>query len=284
MFGRDRYKLNFSNEFDLKNLEEFYQTIELDEAETEFSGSVTGTVVDGDGNPVDNATVKIFDVDFNPIKHTMTNATGEFIIPNVDAGEYLCYAVKDGYLLSDKINVNVGTTERPVGNLVIEEDTTFENANIYGITFDDAEGNIMSNVRISLRTGSASGTVLTETLSASDGEYLFMNIPAGTYFLTASAEDYILGEAIQVRITAGTHYQQQLYLTKLNDEKEGTINGVILDRLTKKPISNAFVGLYEIHPEDGHEVLINTTRTNIDGRYFFGKVVEGKYVVKAKSK
>ncbi len=284
MFGRDKYKLNFSNEIELQNLEEFYQTIELDEAETEFSGQISGTVVDEGNQPVENATVKIFDVDFNPIKHTMTNATGEFLLTNVTAGEYLIYAVKDGYTLSSKLNVSVGDTLVPVGNLVITEDDTYDQANVYGLTFEDLEGTILPNVRIQLRTVSATGAVLTETMSASDGEYLFMNIPEGTYYLTASTEDYTLGEAIQIRVTRGTHFQQQLYLTKLNDEKEGTINGVIIDRLTKKPINNAFVGLYEVNPETGHEVLINTCRTNVDGRYFFGKVIEGKYVVKAKAK
>ncbi len=284
MFGRDKYKLNFSNEIQLENLEEIYQAIELDEAETEFSGQISGNVIDESGIAVSDATVKIFDVDFNPIKHTMTNATGEFLITNVNAGEYLIYATKDGYTMSTKMNVSVSDNLVPVGNLVIDEDTTYNQANIYGLTFEDLEGAILPNVRISLRSGSASGAVLTETMSASDGEYLFMNIPAGTYFITASTEDYTLGEAIEVRITAGTHYQQQIYLTKLNTSKEGTINGVILDRLTKKPISNAFVGLYEVNADTGHEVLINTCRTNVDGRYFFGKVIEGKYVVKAKSK
>ncbi len=284
MFGTDKYKLNFSDEIDLKKLEEIYQTIELDEAETEFSGQCSGVVVDEGNQPVENATVKIFDTDFNPIKHTMTNENGEFLIQSIDAGEYLIYAVKDGYTLSSKQNITVGSTLVPVGNLVISEDDTYTNANIFGITFEDSEGAVLPNVRLSLRTGSASGTILTETMSASDGEYLFMNIPNGTYYITASAEDYTLGQAIEVKVNDGNHFEQNVYLSKLNIEKEGTINGVILDRLTRRPISDAFVGLYEVRLEDGHEILVNTTRTNIDGRYFFGKVPEGKYVVKAKAK
>ncbi len=284
MYGRDKYKLNFSNQFDLENLEEFYQTIELDEAETEFSGQISGRVITDLNVPVENATVKIFDMDFNPIKHTMTNDEGEFSIQNISAGEYLIYAVKDGFNLSIKQNVTVRDALQNIGDLTITEDDTYSNANIFGITFDSEEGLPLGGVRISLRTTSPTGAVLTETMSATDGEYLFMDIPAGTYYITASSEDYTLGTPIEVRITAGVHYQQNVYLNKLNTEKEGTINGVIVDRLTKKPISNAFVGLYEIHADDGHEVLINTCRTDADGRYFFGKVTEGKYVVKAKAK
>ncbi len=284
MYGRDKYKLNFSNQFDLSNLEEFYQAIELDEAELEFSGQISGRVITDLNVPVENATVKIFDADFNPIKHTMTNDDGEFSIQNISAGEYLIYAVKDGFNMSIKQNVTVRDSLQNIGDLTITEDDTYSNANIFGITFDSEEGLPLGSVRLSLRTTSPTGAVLTETMSATDGEYLFMDIPAGIYYITAASEDYNLGTPIEVRITAGAHYQQNLYLSKLNTDKKGTINGVIVDRLTKKPISNAFVGLYEVYPEDNREVLVNTCRTDTDGRYFFGKVVEGKYVVKAKAK
>ncbi|MFI3308019.1 MAG: carboxypeptidase-like regulatory domain-containing protein [Mycoplasmatota bacterium] len=284
MYGKDKYKLNFSNEFDLNNLEEFYQTIELDEADLDYEGQISGTIVTEDGDPIENSTVKIFDLEFNPIKHTMTNENGEFLIQNIEKGEYLVYAVKDGFLMSTRQNVNVDSAEVRVGNIQLAFNTTYQNANIFGITYDDIEGFTLANVRISLRTGSANGTILTETMSATDGEYLFMDIPAGTYYLTATADDYTLGEAVQVIVSENTHVQQQLYLSRLNTKKEGTINGVIVDRLTKKPISNCFVGLYTRNTEDGKEVLINTTRSDSDGRYFFGTVPEGRYVVKAKCK
>ncbi len=59
----------------------------------------------------------------------------------------------------------------------------------------------------------------------------------------------------------------------------GTVSGIIRDQMGNV-VAGCFVGLFQII--DGREVLIATTKTNTDGKYLFGGVTGGQYLVKAK--
>ena len=58
-----------------------------------------------------------------------------------------------------------------------------------------------------------------------------------------------------------------------------TVSGIVKNELGIA-VANAYVGLYKI--EDSQEKLVAVTYTNIDGKYMFGNVLEGQYVVKSK--
>ena len=279
---KDRYLLNFSQEFDLADLEEFNQDLELDIAKIDNEGSISGTVIDVDGNPIEDATVKIFDLNYNPIKHTMTNAAGKYLINDIPVDDYLVYCVKDGYQLSTKRTVKVEDVEVVLDDIVLNIDSSYYKGSIFGIVYNSL-GDIVPYAKITLRTNDEDNVLITETTSALDGEYVFGSLDAGDYEITVTGEDYALIDPVVVTVVNETRYEQNLYLNKLNDKKEGTINGVVTDKVTKNPISNAFVGLYKID-EEGKEILVNVARTNFEGKYFFGTVKEGKYVVKSKAK
>ena len=59
----------------------------------------------------------------------------------------------------------------------------------------------------------------------------------------------------------------------------GTVSGIIRDQ-SGNVVAGCFVGLFQI--VDGRETLIATTKTNAEGKYLFGGVTGGQYVVKAK--
>ncbi len=63
---KDFYNLNYSKNFELINNQEQDINVELDES-NDTSSSITGQVVDNNGNPVDNATIIIFVVKENLI-------------------------------------------------------------------------------------------------------------------------------------------------------------------------------------------------------------------------
>lgn len=282
MNPKDKYLLNFSDEIALENLEEFHQDLELDVIVNDQTGSISGVVTNIEGETIVDATVKLFDLNYNPIKHTMTNEAGEYLISDIPVGDYLVYSVKDGYLLSDKKACRVEDREIVLTDIILTEDTSYDLGSIYGIVYS-SEGEIIPSAKMTLRINNDEKTFVTETISASDGEYVFANIEAGSYQITATSEDYALIDPITLTLTNESKVEQNLYLTILNDKKEGTINGIVTDRNSKTPIPNAFVGLYRVD-STGKEILINTTRTDFEGKYFFGTVKEGKYVVKSKSK
>ncbi len=73
------------------------------------TGTVTGTVLDGEGNPVPGVTVYVDNT--APLIQYVTDNTGYFILENVPQGEQTIWFVKDGYQRASRaVSVIVGTT------------------------------------------------------------------------------------------------------------------------------------------------------------------------------
>ncbi len=281
MNQKDTYTLNFSNEINLGELQEHYQEIELAVTPEVSTSTITGKVEDQDGVDVENATVKLFDTEFNPIKHTMTNADGNYTFQNVPKGDYIVYSVKDGYSMSTKRPLTYNGTDVRLNDFVITEDTNYIKGNIYGYVYDD-HGNVFGSAVVKLIN--ETNVTVAETVSAIDGEFIFNKIDAGTYTLTASADDYTVYTPYVVEVVDGTNTEENIHMKKVAEAKEGTINGIIYNS-SRIPIIGAVVGLYQSMGEGEEKTLKlrKTCRTNSEGRYFFGVVPEGKWVVKAKA-
>ena len=282
MNENDKFLLNYSNGIEIDKTEEVVQNLELTKIEEEVDGGITGRVVNSTGTAISEATVKVFDLNYNPIKHTMTNETGTYNITSLQPGTYLVYAIKDRYSISEKITTTITDESVTLSNIVLTENTVYIKGTVYGITYDKSKATL-SKIKLTLSTLNDPSTVISETYSANDGEYVFYNLTAGTYRLEASNDDYILTEPFNVTVADGVNTNETLYLDKLSTAKEGTINGVITDSETSVPIDGAFVGLYKVDEEENKESLLSVTTTNREGKYFFGYVPDGKYVVKAKS-
>lgn len=275
----DNYLLKYSDSFKVGSQEELVTNLDLDQVVVDNTGGVKGEVLDNTGTQVANATVKLFDLNFNPIKHTVTDDDGNYIITNVPQGDYLVYAVKDDYSLSLKQPISISNGIETLPTLTITPYSSTTLGCVYGHTYD-LNNNPLGGVKVNLYRTS-DDTLLFSTISADDGEYVIYGIDQDTYTMQASNEDYVLQVPYTINIAGKVPLNQDIYLKKINDYKEGTINGVITDKTTKAKIAGAFVGLYSI--VDGREVLISGTMTDFEGRYFFGYVPEGEYIVKAKS-
>lgn len=277
---QDDYLLNFTDEISVKSLEEKVSNISLTKLDTINSGGITGVVVNSSLVPVDAATVKIFDLNYNPIKHTMTNSDGVYSITGMTSGEYIVYSIKDGFGLSTKRQITIDDTVSTLNDIMITKNTAIRKGTLYGVTYN-MNKEPLSKILVTLSTNAEEPVVVSETYSTTDGEYVFYNIDAGDYIVNAISDDYILTESFDITIEEGVNNKEKLYLDKLSSAKEGTINGIITDEATSIPLENCFVGLYEID-DSGEETLTSVTVTNRDGKYFFGYVPEGNYIIKAK--
>lgn len=281
MNRRDKYQLQFGEELSLLDTQELVQDLDLDTVDIGYTGGITGTVVDETNTPVPGATVKVFDNNFTPIKHTMTDESGQYNISGLQPGTYTVHSIKDGYSLSQKITVSINDTFVTLSDILITRNAVISNGILYGIVYN--KYNVpLGDVEVVLsKYLDGEEQVVSRTLSARDGEYVIYDLDAGTYQLYASSEDYYLDDKIDVVITLNANTKEYLYLTKSNNAKEGTINGIIRDKKTLTPLSNACVCLYTID-EENEENLVSMTFTNRDGKYFFGYVPEGRYIVKSK--
>ena len=76
-----------------------------------------------------------------------------------------------------------------------------------------------------------------------------------------------------------------LTMTMAVDTKtyNGTVSGIIRNS-SGQAVAGCFVGLYQIVKiaEGSQEQLVAVTKTNAEGKYLFGEVLGGQYLVKAK--
>lgn len=279
---KDDYLLNYSENVNINKLEEKIQNLTLAKAPVITNGNITGKVKDQDGKPALNATVKVFDLAFNPIKHVMTNSVGAYNITSLLTGNYIIYAIKDGYNMSSKVQVTIKNSTITLADIIISINNAYTKGSIYG-TIYDKDNKTLSNVTVMLKkTIEEEETIISETNSTTDGEYVMYDLDSGTYKLDALNEDYALSTPFNIEIRDNTNLKEKIYLEKLSETKEGTINGIIKYIETEIPLEGAYVGLYQIINESKEEILLKITTTNREGKYFFGNVSDGTYKIKAK--
>lgn len=78
--------LQYSENFSISGLEEENIDLNLNPAAETFS-TIYGIVTDGQ-NPIPNATVKVFDSNGMPYKHTLTDENGNYTISELPVGTY----------------------------------------------------------------------------------------------------------------------------------------------------------------------------------------------------
>ncbi|HJB79852.1 carboxypeptidase-like regulatory domain-containing protein [uncultured Flavonifractor sp.] len=278
---QDLLGLEYSASFTLQGIQEADINLELPPV-SGGSATVYGTVTDGT-DPLADATVKLFDSTGAPFQHTLTDASGQYSMSGIPAGTYTIAAVKDGYRLSGALGVTLAASDTTQMNLTCTADATLTLGAIAGtITTLVGTGlTPMAGAKITLKD--SNGAVVASTYSADDGEFLFYDVADGLYTMLASAEGYLTSAPMAVTITGGSIANVTMSLTVDTRTYNGTVSGVIRDQ-KGTAVAGCFVGLYQITGTGAGatETLIATTKTNAEGKYLFGGVVGGQYLVKAK--
>lgn len=280
---QDILSLSYSPSFEVQGMQEADINLSLPPASVS-TATVYGTVTDGTA-PLPNATVKLFDSLGVPYQHTMTDASGAYTLDNIPAGTYSIAAVADGYLMSSSVGVILTdgiTVEIP---LVCAVDATLSLGAVAGVvSVAGATGPVpLAGAKLTLMD--AQGVVLASTYSADDGEFVFYDLADGTYRLMASAEGYVTTSAMTVTVTGGS--LSNVTVTMATDARtySGTVSGVVRNTLGSA-VAGCFVGLYQVTTDAQTgavtETLVSTTKTNAEGKYLFGGVSGGQYLVKAK--
>ena len=273
---QDFLGLQYSQSFAIEGLQE--QDIELNlQPAAASSASLYGKVTDGT-DPIPNATVKLFDSKGVPFQHTMTDDAGDYSLDGVPAGTYSLAAVKTGYRLSNAVGVTLSVSDTTEVNLVCTLDATLKLGAIAGILSVEGEKEVpLAGAKITLMN--AAGQPVASTYSAADGEFVFYDVADGVYTLLSSAEGYLPNAPMTATITGGSLANLTMSMRVDSRTYNGTVSGIIRDQ-SGSAVVGCFVGLYRV--VDGKEVLVATTKTNDMGKYLFGGVVGGQYLVKAK--
>ena len=274
---QDLLQLQYSQNFPISGMQEADINLTLPPVPT-ATATVFGTVTDG-ADPIPDATVKLFDSLGAPYQHTVTDENGAYTLEGIPAGTYTVAGVKDGYLLSDGAGVVLSSGDTTQVNLVCTQDASLALGTIAGVvqTLVNLVQTPLSGAKISLLN--AASEVVATTYSVDDGEFAFYDLADGAYTLIASAAGYITTAPMAVTILDGSIANVVLSMTVDSRTYNGTVSGIIRDQ-NGNAVAGCFVGLFQVAA--GKELLIATTKTNTDGKYLFGGVTSGEYLVKAK--
>lgn len=283
---QDLLGLKYSQNFSIQGMQEADIDLNLNPASAS-SATVYGKATDGK-DPIVNATVKLFDSKGQPFKHTLTDDAGEYSMDGVPAGTYSIGAVQTGYRLSNTVGVTLsdsGTTEI---NFVCTPDDTLALGAIAGVLMvgdhEDQGGSSTALAGAKIALIDSLGNVVATTYTVDDGEFAFYDVSDGKYTVLSSADGYLPASPMTVTITDGSIANIALSMNVDTRTYNGTVSGIIRDN-NSHAVAGCFVGLYQVSTqEDGtkKEVLVATTKTNGAGKYLFGGVNGGQYLVKAK--
>jgi hypothetical protein len=127
-------------------------------------------------------------------------------------------------------------------------------------------------------TLSAAGTVVAQTSSDSDGEFVFCQVANGSYSAVADLAGYSESPPVTITVSGSAISRADLALTPTTPSG-ATVHG-FLRNTSGGGIAGACVGLYAVSGTT--ETLVQLTRTNTAGLYLFGQISAGQYLVKAK--
>ncbi|MGM0608678.1 MAG: carboxypeptidase regulatory-like domain-containing protein [Candidatus Muiribacteriota bacterium] len=225
-----------------------------------FKGNVTFREI-----PVENADVRVLNLDGNIRYKTETDEDGIFVIKNEIMGKKLSYA---RYII--EVHAAGFNTEREQIDLRIDRERnfvfellgsfstgSFESA-VSGRTIDSYTLNPVEEVEISIENK--------KNLTTREGEFF---IPKnGSEVVNFSKENY--KSVVANFDNDGVYANNTVYM----NPTLATINGVVVDKHNLKFLDNIVVGLYQ------DDELISSTRSNENGEYRFSNIYSGNYMLR----
>jgi 5-hydroxyisourate hydrolase-like protein (transthyretin family) len=275
----DQYSLKRSVQIPLTATEEQTANLQLTLSTVSNSGVLTGAVTSV-GLPLTGVTVKVFDTNNIPFAHTITGPQGQYTISAITAGSYRVTATKAGYLTPNVVSVSIISNTPTTLNIVLLPDPDAILNTLFGIVNQSAplvpiEGAVVDIFSVVLGVR----TLVSTTTTNSTGQYLAPYLADGDYIIVANKEGYFQTESATETLANAEISPLDLFLISDPATNTGTISGLITSQTTLLPIPLATVALYKI--VGTIETIIQLTKTNSGGRYLFGNVAEGEYVVKA---
>jgi hypothetical protein len=181
------------------------------------SGSISGTVTAASGGaPIGGATISYGG------GSTTTDGSGYYTLSSLTEGSYTLTASATGYS-SQNASDTVGPGAAVTQNFALLPPP----GSITGHVTDAQTSSAISGATVSYSGGSAT--------TDGTGLYTLINVPPGTYTVTAAAADHVAGSA-PVTVTSGNPTTQDFLLTQT-----GTISGTVTDAATTNPIQGATV-------------------------------------------
>lgn len=282
MAYKDKYEIGYSEQFNITGREEKTENLNISANPISTSGSLSGTVTSG-GNPVAGATVKLLDIENNPIEHANTGTDGTYSINNIPIGPYQVVAIKDGYLIPPSTPVTIQANNNATVNISIDADPEANQSAVFGMIKEANTLTPIKNAIVKLfkSVENQEDTLIGTSETNDHGQYLFTALAVGNYYVQVSKIGYVTKQSSLINVGIKQYINLDITLVIDQQANTGTIGGFIYDKTTGLPIQNAVVALYSISGDV--ETIVALTKTSASGRYLFANVKSGIYKVKSTS-
>ena len=217
-------------------------TIALDDLSYSY-GSVSGSIQDANGNGLPGALILL-----SSVSNTYTISSdidGSFRKNDIATGTYNASVSLQDYIsvtIGEQINVS-SAAETKLGNTKL----TKINGTIEGSVGFNGKSDA-SGINVSL--ANESGKIVDSLVTTNTGAFIFRNVPAGEYILSATIEGYSVSSK-NVTVSDGGEYQ--IVLDSLLSEY-GSITGTVLD-----PSDNPIVGAIVLTTDENGTSETTTT-------------------------
>ena len=207
-------------------------------------GSVEVTVVDENGNTIENAEVTIFGVE-GPLH---TDAEGKLTADNLRPGNYQVEVAAK----TDEYGGDFGTFTVEPGSTAKKQLTVTRNKRtVNGHVSDDAHKAIEG---VEVKVTDAQGTEIAKETTDGDGRFSVKDVKPGTYTATVEGTDTHKGHSKKFTVEAD-EFPNPVTLTM--DRMAGTLRGQVVDADSGKAITNATLTLVSDRDPEGKPLTVN---------------------------
>jgi hypothetical protein len=219
-------------------------------------GEIAGTVVDGEGNAIAGARVRLFQeregggvsdwiletqkMFGGSYRSARAGDDGSFLLSGLPKGAYTLHAEASGYLPADLKGVTPGEKKKL---------TLDPSASIRGVVADSASRTPIASFKVKARKEDPAAVpdvafMMTDgkEYNDADGRFTADGLEGGKYLVTVTAKEYVPCEK-KVFLAAGGVVEEEFLLVRA-----GRLRGTVRDLLTGRPLAGARIGLSRRRP------------------------------------
>ncbi|WP_377887184.1 carboxypeptidase regulatory-like domain-containing protein [Alkalihalobacillus sp. R86527] len=228
---------------------------------TELPGSISGTVLNSVGGPINNATILLVDTAGNIVGTQTTDATGAYSFPSVIAGQYSLNVTATNFQ-SDAVGVTVAANDASTVNFVLEPNPGTVQGEVRNEDGDPINGALVEVLNLA-------GSVISTATTNVSGVYTIDELAPGDYKIRFS-KSLFTTQVLGFNLEAG----ETEVLNGTLQENPGTLTGTITDATTSAPLPGT-----TIQVTNGLGVTVATSTTDLNGEYTIEMLAPGFYTV-----
>ncbi len=228
-----------------------------------LAGAIEGTVLDENGLPLADATVRIFSNNI-VVSRVFTDENGHYLVPNLAAGNYLVSVRLNNYG-----GQNLGAYVEPGQTTAVSFRLSLLSGTVSGTVVDADTGVPIPGALIAIQLNeNGGGILLVRVIADSEGRYIANALHPGSYMISVTAGGY-QNQFAGVEITPDATTEQSFSL----QGSPGAIHGVVRD-IAGAPILGATV---TVRVTSASGAVVQSLFTDTEGRYEAANLAAGTY-------